>query len=55
MSSGLPAVTAEAAEREGRLGAEIVGHIEAAAHGEIGAHTLACDRAELERLPRLDC
>ena len=49
-----PAMAAKLAEREGRAAAEIFGHIDAAAHGDIGARARSSDAAELQDLPCLD-
>jgi hypothetical protein len=43
-----PGVAAELAEREGGFAAEIVRHVEAAAHREIGAAAGVLDRAEFQ-------
>ena len=48
------AVAAEAAEREGGAAAEIERHVEAAAHGEIGARAGARHAAEPQHLPGVD-
>ena len=47
-------VAAELAEREGRAAAEIFGHVDAAAHGDVGARAGAGHAAELQHLPGLD-
>ena len=49
-----PAVAAKLAEREGRAAAEIIGHIDAAAHGDIGARAGAGHAAEFQNLSGLD-
>ena len=45
-----PAMTAKLAERESRAAAEIFRHVDAAAHGDIGARAWAGDTAELQHL-----
>ena len=47
-------MTAKLAEREGRAAAEIFRHIDAAAHGDVGARAGPSHAAELQHLPCLD-
>src|SRR6185312_11813965 len=49
-----PTMAAEFAERKGGAAAEIFGNIDAAAHGDIGAHSWSRHIAELQHLPSPD-
>ena len=49
-----PRMAAELAEGEGRAAAEIVRHVDAAAHGDISADAAAFHAVDLQHLRRLD-
>ena len=49
-----PAVPAKLAEREGGFRAEIIGHVDAATHGEISAQARAFNRADAQHAARGD-
>ena len=46
-------VAAELAEREGRAAAEIIGHVDAALHGDVGARAGAGHAADFSTCPAL--